>query len=231
MTSPDALDNIQYEAGEPVIRNKSQSKASKMKRNESKSLNLMESDEMSNYIVSILKKSKKELSLAEIENLVPRTDSLVSFFSEDSSNLFECIKKNMDDEKNFNRDGKLKILILSSSAIRATELIRQLGSLRQNYGVGKCFAKHFKIEDQLKFFDANCPTISIGTPNRIAKLFAADHKYFDMSSVKLCIIDTHRDLKQRNIFEIPETCSDLLDFYINFVTPSLKSGATKLIFF
>ena len=231
MTSPDALDNIQYEAGEPVSQSKSKSKTSKAKKNDIKILNSMESTEISDYLFSILKKSKKELSAVEIEALTPPADSLVSFFSENSSNLFECVNKNFCDITNLKRDFKLKILILSSSAIRATELIRQLGNLRQTLGVGKCFAKHFKIEDQLKFFDANRPAISIGTPNRIAKLFSAEHKYFDMSSVKLCIIDTHRDVKQRSIFEIPETCSDLLDFYINFVAPSLKSGVTKLVFF
>ena len=53
---------------------------------------------------------------------------------------------NMHDLKNISRDNTLRVLIISGSAIRATELIRQLGPLRQDLGVGKCFAKHFKID-------------------------------------------------------------------------------------
>ena len=87
------------------------------------------------------------------------------------------------------------------------------------------------MEEQLKFFNLKCPAISIGTPNRLSKLFASGHTYFTMDSVRICIIDTYRDLKQRNIFEIPETCSDLLEFYISNILPALKTGSTKLIFF
>lgn len=186
---------------------------------------------ISDYFVSIIKKSKKNVPTFEVEDFRPPSHALLSVESKDSSELSGCINSVLPDFKNMRRDDYLHVLIISSSAIRATELIRQLGSIRQDLGVGKCFAKHFKIEDQLKFFDSKCPLISVGTPNRLSKLFASGHKYFTMDAVDLCIIDTHRDAKQRNIFEIPETCADLLDFYMAKILPALDSGKAKLVFF
>lgn len=229
--SPDALDDVQYESGEPSVLKNSTSKKIKSDLVKRPDINTMSASEISDYIVSAIKKSKKHLTPPEAEDFRPPTASVHSFQSEDNSKLYECVKFFLPELKTTRRDDALHILILSGSAIRATELIRQLGSLRQDLGVGKCFAKHFKIEDQLKFFNSKCPSISVGTPNRLSKLFASGHKYFTMDSVDLCIIDTHRDAKQRNIFEIPETCSDLLDFYITNILPALKSGNTKLVLF
>lgn len=229
--STDALDDTLYEAGEPVVSKQKASKKTKVDTNKRPTLNNMEASEISEYILSVVRKTKKQLLPMEVEELRAPNDSLLSFFSEDSTNLADCIKNNLSDLKKIRRDNTLRVLIISSSAIRATELIRQLGDLRQDLGVGKCFAKHFKLEDQLKFFDSKCPLISVGTPNRLFKLFSSGHHYFKMDSVSLCIIDTHRDQKQRNIFEIPETCNDLLEFYISNIFPALKSGNTKLVFF
>lgn len=229
--SPDALDDVLYESGEPSVPKNSTSKKIKSDLVKRPDINTMSTTEISDYIAFVIKKSKKHLSPLEAEDFRPPTANVHSFQSENNSKLYECVKSFLSDLKSMRRDDALHILILSGSAIRATELIRQLGSLRQDLGVGKCFAKHFKIEDQLKFFDSKCPAISVGTPNRLSKLFATGHKYFAMDSVDLCIIDTHRDAKQRNIFEIPETCSDLLDFYMSNILPALKSGNTKLVFF
>lgn len=229
--STDALDDILYEAGEPTASKNNLKKKVKVDTSKRLKLNSMSSSEMSDYIYSFIKKSKKHSVIADVEDMFPPMESLHSYDTGDSTNLSECIKFNFSDILNIKRDNTLHVLVISSSAIRATELIRQLGSLRQDLGVGKCFAKHFKIEDQLKFFDSKCPSISVGTPNRLAKLFSSGHKYFTINSVDLCIIDTQRDMKQRNIFEIPETCSDLLDFYISNILPSLKLSKTKLVFF
>ena len=229
--STDALDDTLYEAGEPTLPKNKSLKKVKVDIIKRPKLNSMSPSEISDYIYSIIKKSKKHGLIADAEDLLPPFEAIGSYGTGDGTKLTECIKFNFNDVLNIKRDNILRVLIISSSAIRATELIRQLGSLRQDLGVGKCFAKHFKIEDQLKFFDSKCPSLSVGTPNRLAKLFSCGHKYFNMGSVDLCIIDTQRDLKQRNIFEIPETCSDLLDFYISNILPALKSNKTKLIFF
>ena len=229
--STDALDDTLYEAGEPIVSKPKLSKTPKFDTNKRLSLNKMLPTEISDYIFSTVRKIKKQLTSVEIDDLRPPTNTLLSYDSENSTKLSECITSNIKYTDQMVRDNTMRILVISSSAIRATELIRQLGSLRQEYGVGKCFAKHFKLEDQLKFFDSKCPLVSVGTPNRLSKLFSAGHDYFKMDSVILCIVDTYRDQKQRNIFEIPETCADLLDFYISNILPALNSGKTKLVFF
>jgi protein CMS1 len=229
--STDALDDTLYEAGDAIVPSKIHPKKIKKDKSVRINLNEMSPSEIALYFSSTFKKFKKNLTQFEVDDLQPPTVALQSFPSADSDKLNECILSNLPEIKSLNDGKSMTVLIISSSAIRATELIRQLGPLRQDCGLGKCFAKHFKLEDQLKFFDSKCPSISIGTPNRLSKLFSCGHKYFNMDSVRLCIIDTHRDLKQRNIFEIPETCNDLLDFYSSNIISSLKSGNMKLIFF
>ena len=187
--SPDALDDVLYESGEPSVSKSSNTKKIKSDVARRPDINTMSASEISDYIASVIKKSKKHVSPLEVDDVQPPTASVHSFQSDNNSKLYECVKCFLPELKTMRRDDALHVLILSGSAIRATELIRQLGSLRQDLGVGKCFAKHFKIEDQLKFFNSKCPLISVGTPNRLSKLFGSGHKYFTMDTVDLCIID------------------------------------------
>lgn len=230
--SPDDLDTGLYEAGDAPVNISKKSKEPK-KKNLKQQPNAMSGQELCDYLVLMASRNDKSLSAMELGDLRPPTSGLVSFNSPNSSNLLGCIKTTFPDWKSVLNKKKacLSVLIITSSAIRATELIKQLSSIRVHSGIGKCFAKHFKIEEQLEFFSSNRPAIAVGTPNRLQKLFSSSHAYFNFESVKLCIIDTQRDAKERNIFEIPETCTDLLMFYRTSILPALKDNRVKLVFF
>lgn len=232
--SPDDLDGSLFEAGDlPVaVANPVQKTKGKQER-QRVCLNKMSPQELSEYLLASVQKRNKNASLMELEDLRPPGASLCAFDAEKQGDLSSCVKAHISIKTQLSKGNceSPVVVIISSSAIRAMDLIRQLGPLRSKSGVGKCFAKHFKIEEQLKFFDQNRPGIVIGTPHRLAKLFASEHVYFNFAKVALCVIDTHRDLKQRNIFEIPETCSDLLDFYTASILPGLRQNGTKLVFF
>lgn len=236
--SPDDLDCDLYVAGEetapvsvaPINGQQTEGKKDKAYRPD---LLAMQPTELSEYILSSFKRQRKDISSVELNDLrLPSSSTFTIKFSSPEE-LSKRIKDHLPDHKKLltHSSKHLSILVLSSSAIRATEIIRIFGDLRKQCGIGKCFAKHFKIEEQLKFFDNKRPAISVGTPNRLIKLFASGHEYFSFENTKLVIIDTHRDQKQRNIFEIPETCGDLLDFYSETIRPALEAGQCKLLFF
>lgn len=237
--SPDDLECDLYVAGEDTVpvsvsvssaKLQKDTKSDKTKRPE---LLTLQPSELSEYILSTFKRHKKNLSSIELEDLRMPSASFSAFKSSSSEELATNLKSLLPGHKKdlSYASEHLRVLVLSSSAIRATEIIRLFGGLRKQCGIGKCFAKHFKIDEQLKFFDTKRPSISVGTPNRLVKLFASGHEYFKFEDVKLVMIDTHRDQKQRNIFEIPETCVDLLDFYSETIRPALAAGKCKLVFF
>ncbi len=237
-SSPDDLECDLYVAGEDTVpvsisSIKPQKDTSKNDKTKRPDLLALPSSELSDYILSTFKRYKKNLSSIELEDLRLPSSSFATFKASNPEELASQLKTHLPDHKrDLTHSSKhLRVLVLSSSAIRATEIIRLFGGLRKQCGIGKCFAKHFKIDEQLKFFDTKRPAISVGTPNRLVKLFAAGHQYFKFEDIKLIMIDIHRDQKQRNIFEIPETCVDLLDFYSETIRPALAAGKCKLVFF
>jgi superfamily II DNA/RNA helicase len=63
-----------------------------------------------------------------------------------------------------------QVLIVCPSAERAIVIIPQLKSVAK---IGKLFARHIKINDQIDALKKSTFPISVGTPNRILKLIEA----------------------------------------------------------
>lgn len=66
--------------------------------------------------------------------------------------------------------GSPVVLIVSSSGVRAVEVIRSLPLFAEAAKIGKLFAKHLKVPEQVYFLEKTCTHICVGTPNRIDKL-------------------------------------------------------------
>ncbi|KAJ3054086.1 cms1 ribosomal small subunit [Rhizophlyctis rosea] len=124
--------------------------------------------------------------------------------------------------------GSPRVIIITSSAIRAVNLIRLVKTL------GKCaklFAKHLKVSEQVALLKTEKTPIAVGTPNRILKLLedgegmtarhlrAREHGLIvylftgalDLEKLAYVILDgSHRDTKERTLFTIPEIKTDLV---------------------
>ncbi|XP_059140649.1 protein CMSS1-like isoform X2 [Physella acuta] len=69
------------------------------------------------------------------------------------------------------KTGSPCLLIVTSSAIRAVELNRQIKDfLDSRCKVAKLFAKHLKVEEQVKFLSKTNCQVGIGTPGRLLLL-------------------------------------------------------------
>jgi protein CMS1 len=92
--------------------------------------------------------------------------------------------------------------------------------------IAKLFAKHFKIEDQIYFLEHEAIHMGIGTPNRLQAL--VDQGHLKLDNLELVAIDTERNPKKFNIFDIQEVRSDLFNFLGAHISPLMKKGQAKI---
>lgn len=78
--------------------------------------------------------------------------------------------------------------------------------------MAKLFAKHFKIEEQIKDLQSRSVNIAAGTPHRVGKLVAVGSLRLDR--LKLVILDVALDAKQRQA-SILIAALDLAEGYVN----------------
>jgi hypothetical protein len=105
---------------------------------------------------------------------------------------------------------------------------RRLTKLREKFKIGKLFAKHIKMKDQLAFLSTQSVPIAIGTPGRVKAIMDTDCSHLDQ--IRFIIIDVARDAKLRSIFDIPETSKPLLDIVFRVMLDALSVGRAKLVF-
>ncbi|CAO3624669.1 unnamed protein product [Mucor fragilis] len=117
-------------------------------------------------------------------------------------------------------------LIVTHSAIRAVDLCRALKEFASTAKIAKLFAKHFKIEDQIWFLEHESIHMGVGTPNRLQALVEQGHLKLD--NLELLVIDTERNPKKFNIFDLQEVRTDLFQFLGKNISPLMKDGKTKI---
>ena len=121
--------------------------------------------------------------------------------------------------------GSPHIIVISPAALRATDLVRQMRSLKTK--VAKLFAKHFKLQDQIELLQKRWPVV-VGTPNRLAKL--AETGALSFAATRLILIDAGKDSKGFDIFEINGVKQDLLaliNTYIRTQLPAIRLAIVR----
>jgi len=130
-----------------------------------------------------------------------------------------------------------QILVITSSANRATNLIRGLKAKLNvvKLRIAKLFARHIKLHQQQAFLKGGCG-LAVGTPSRIQKL--CDNGALDVKhSVRLVCIDMKKDVKGLNLFMLKDIEAAMLNLFHNYVYPAMKvddvgsSSKTKICFF
>ncbi|KAI8973623.1 U3-containing 90S pre-ribosomal complex subunit-domain containing protein [Mycotypha africana] len=117
-------------------------------------------------------------------------------------------------------------LVITHSAVRAVDLVRALKDFSSTAKVAKLFAKHFKIEEQIDFLGREAIHIGVGTPNRLLTL--VEQGYLKLDALELVVIDTERNAKRFNIFDLQEVRTDLFNFLGTNITPLFKKENSKL---
>lgn len=144
-----------------------------------------------------------------------------------SSYLKEICPKWVKLRKTHNEKKSVLMLILCSSAVRALELIRSLTAFRGDAKVMKLFAKHIKVQEQVKLLEKRVIHLGVGTPGRIKELVKQDG--LNLNPLKFLVFDWNwRDQKLRRMMDIPEIRKEVFELLDMGVFSLCKSESLKL---
>jgi protein CMS1 len=116
------------------------------------------------------------------------------------------------------------LLVVCSSAIRATQVIKSMSAKLIKCKIAKLFAKHFKVEEQMEMLSKEYFPIALGTPNRIAKLIEVGA--LSLRRTALVLLDVTPDSKQFTLLTLNEVKADTYKLLYNHVLP--EKGHLKL---
>uniref|UniRef100_A0A8C0RA10 Cms1 ribosomal small subunit homolog n=1 Tax=Canis lupus familiaris TaxID=9615 RepID=A0A8C0RA10_CANLF len=127
-----------------------------------------------------------------------------------SSYLREICPKWVKLRKNHNEKKSVLMLIICSSAVRALELIRSMTAFRGDSKVMKLFAKHIKVQEQVKLLGKRVVHLGVGTPGRIKELIKQGG--LNLNPLKFLVFDWNwRDQKLRRMMDIPEIRKEVFE--------------------
>uniref|UniRef100_A0A8C5KS19 Cms small ribosomal subunit 1 n=1 Tax=Jaculus jaculus TaxID=51337 RepID=A0A8C5KS19_JACJA len=119
------------------------------------------------------------------------------------------------------------MLVICSSAVRALELIRSLTAFRGDGKVMKLFAKHIKVQEQVKLLEKHVVHLGVGTPGRIKELIKQGALH--LNPLKYLVFDWNwRDQKLRRMMDIPEIRKEVFELLDMGVLSLCKSESLKL---
>uniref|UniRef100_A0A3Q0SX60 Cms1 ribosomal small subunit homolog n=1 Tax=Amphilophus citrinellus TaxID=61819 RepID=A0A3Q0SX60_AMPCI len=130
-------------------------------------------------------------------------------------------------QKQHTEKSSAALLIVCSSALRTIELIKQLTSFKGEAKAVKLFAKHIKIEEQVKLLQKGITHIGVGTPGRISALI--DREGLSLQALRYLVLDWNwRDQKLRRMVDIPEIKQDLMKLLESGVLARCKEDKVKI---
>ncbi|TRZ01463.1 hypothetical protein DNTS_013968 [Danionella cerebrum] len=126
-----------------------------------------------------------------------------------SSYLKEVCPKWAKVQKQHTESRSVVLLVVCGSALRTIDLIKQLVVFKGQAKVLKLFAKHIKVEEQIKSLSKGVTHIAVGTPARIRTLL--EKEGLTVQGLRYLVLDwNHRDQKHRRMVDIPEVKDDFL---------------------
>ncbi|XP_074189055.1 protein CMSS1 isoform X4 [Rhinolophus sinicus] len=144
-----------------------------------------------------------------------------------SSYLKEICPKWVKLRKNHTEKKSVLMLILCSSAVRALELIRSMTAFKGDSKVMKLFAKHIKVQEQVKLLEKRAVHLGVGTPGRIKELVKQGG--LNLNPLKFLVFDWNwRDQKLKRMMDIPEIRKEVFELLEMGVLSLCKSESLKL---
>ncbi|KAI5653154.1 hypothetical protein M9H77_30341 [Catharanthus roseus] len=131
------------------------------------------------------------------------------------------------------REGKVDpgnpaVLVISLSALRSLELLREFRPLTKECHAVKLFSKHIKIEEQVSSLK-NRVNIACGTPKRIKKLI--DMEALGLSRLAVIVLDMYTDVKGYSLLTLPQIREEFWDLYKSYFHDQLLEGNLRICLF
>uniref|UniRef100_A0A671V2K3 Cms1 ribosomal small subunit homolog n=1 Tax=Sparus aurata TaxID=8175 RepID=A0A671V2K3_SPAAU len=144
-----------------------------------------------------------------------------------SSYLKQVCPKWAKIQKQHTEKSSVVLLIVCSSALRAIELIKQMTTFKGAAKAIKLFAKHIKIEEQVKLLQKGVTHIGVGTPARINALI--EKEGLSLRALRYLVLDWNwRDQKLRRMADIPEIKLDFMKLLETGILHGCKEDKVKI---
>ncbi|KAM6985106.1 protein CMSS1 [Aplochiton taeniatus] len=144
-----------------------------------------------------------------------------------SSYLKEVCPKWAKVQKQHTEKSSVVLLVVSSSALRAIELIKQMTAFKGEAKVLKLFAKHIRVKEQVKLLEKSVTHIGVGTPARLRSL--VENEGLKPEALRYLVLDWNwRDQKLRRMVDLPEIKSELLKLLDAGILKGCREGKTKI---
>lgn len=144
-----------------------------------------------------------------------------------SSYLKQVCPKWAKIQKQHTEKSSVVLLIVCSSALRTIELIKQLTTFKGGAKAVKLFAKHIKIEEQVKLLQKGITHIGVGTPGRISALI--EKEGLNLQALRYLVLDWNwRDQKLRRMVDIPEIKLDFMKLLESGILNVCKEDKVKI---
>ncbi|KAL7530489.1 hypothetical protein ACHAWF_003399 [Thalassiosira exigua] len=159
--------------------------------------------------------------------------------------------------KNWKQPHSPMVIVVTISARRSVELMKQLSSLK--LPVAKLFAKHMSVENQAELLrgmgkpgkgrggggggkggGGRCYSLAVGTPGRLLKLMRHGRDVrggaggaLRLKHTEIVVVDCHEDVKGWTVCTLNDTSNELMEFMKEGVVPEMKrrKGKIKLALF
>ncbi|GKT46021.1 protein CMS1 [Colletotrichum spaethianum] len=103
------------------------------------------------------------------------------------------------------KKGAPHTIIVAGAGLRAADIVRAVRKFQSKKStVSKLFAKHMKVDEQVKFLQNTRTGIAVGTPARLMEL--ADNGALSLEKLQRIVVDaSHIDQKKRGVMDMKDT--------------------------
>jgi len=178
----------------------------------------------------------KTLSDIEVNDIKPTTDEWFLKESQpinrDSITNFPTYLKNIvptwsEDCEGLTKSGSKGspvMLIVTSSAVRAVELLRSTNPFKgENCKTAKLFAKHFKLDEQSKNLREKVSHLAVGTPHRVVQLI--ENGSLKLNMLKTVVVDwSWKDVKMRGVTNMPMVKEQFVNLFQHHLFDRCRKG-------
>ncbi|KAM0325181.1 hypothetical protein ACHAQA_007720 [Verticillium albo-atrum] len=178
-----------------------------------KSFSVMDNQLLADYTAQKISRFGTDLSSIEVSDLTVSANAIRDTTSWDEPRTAEKLPDFL--EKFAEKPEKLSTapsakgtphtIIVAGAGLRAADLVRATRKFQSaDSTVSKLFAKHMKVEEQVKFLKNQRTGIAVGTPARLMAL--VDNGALSLGKLERIVVDaSHIDQKKRGVMDMKET--------------------------
>jgi protein CMS1 len=181
---------------------------------------------LSDIEVADLKPEANDWFLTETTDPITRTD--ITNFPKYLTNIVPTWTQECETLTKSATKGSPLMLIVTSSAVRAVELLRHTAPFKgESCKTSKLFAKHFKVDEQSKNLKEKVVHLAVGTPHRVVALM--ENGSLRVERLKYVVVDwSWKDVKMRGLTNMPMVKESFVQLFQQYLLGKCGEGSLSV---